>query len=621
MLFVTQAVVRGLQQTCDEDPNAFYDFRGDVSCGNFGGGTGTVFASTTDICEGTVRDNGFEVITGSGPKDPLKVNNANCCVFGFDSGIKVYNNGECGDNGSFPDKTFCTGNNGWSIRVSCADANQITVTFPDGFNTKDGEFMVFRKSGSPNYPAPYVQCGLLSRSGSTTLSFDNGEQEGNPNFVGGAQATSHVDICWNAPEDDPCDARDTECADYEYDPNHPNVEADGCYLKSTNGCQENPDCLSNAHLCSSRPEVTCQEWVCSPNTPGVEADGCLLTNIIGGMTCRDGDCGEGTCIDGACSAVTAKNGLCTGTAPECQKNVCDPVTYVCSPENDNSLSCGDSSDECTMYACQDGSCVPGFKADGVTCTGGCCNGSGGCSTCISTCNCDAPELTGVPVEPITFECGTVLPVYDVTASLCDGTAPPVEVVTTPTPNEPGCSWEITKTWSAENCADETVATRAITVSDTVGPEIVVVPEYDLQCDADLVEPTFSDCTGVDVTQISHSSVPIVGDELRPSYCRTDEVTWVVYDVCENQSTKKQSVTRTKTAPTLLQPGPLEFSCELTAAQRELLISKPVVQDICGADSDTIPTILVEEPEDPGAPVNCRDLVRTWTATGKSTIVQ
>jgi hypothetical protein len=256
----------------------------------------------------------------------------------------------------------------------------------------------------------------------------------------------------NACTDDVCPAGGGACT-------HPNDNTNTCGSNSDTDC-DNPD--------------TCVDGVCQTNNEAAgfacTDDGNACTDDVcpaGGGACThpndntntcgsnsDTDCDNpDTCVDGVCQTNNeAAGSACTDDGNACTDDVCPAGGGACTHPNDNTNTCGSSSDTdcdnpdtCVDGVCQTNNEAAGFACtdDGNACTDDECDGEGICvSTNDDTNTCGSPDDTECD-NPNTCLAGECLENHVVDETACgdavcdwcvDGVCVPVDSI-----QGPGCT--------------------------------------------------------------------------------------------------------------------------------------------------------------------------------------
>ena len=230
---------------------------------------------------------------------------------------------------------------------------------------------------------------------------------------------------------------------------------------------------------------------------------------------------------------------------------------------------------------------------------------------------EPPVLGGVPADA-TLSCAELPapPIVKATDN-CDGD---VVVTLTETVNGSGCSYNVTRTWTAtDDCGNTTTGVQVITVNDTEGPEItfthpwlVGLTDGDtlvMECDS---TETFSEadaqatdgCGAVDSIAFIEDFVT-VGDCPEDGFIVIMHCTWIAEDACGNQTSVTIHMRIEDNHPPIITgvPDDVTVSCGDPLPD----CTMPNVADACGTVALGSSTENVTTPEG-------YNIVCTWTAT-------
>ncbi len=171
----------------------------------------------------------------------------------------------------------------------------------------------------------------------------------------------------------------------------------GACVGTITPCKRARDCPGTDTECQTR---TCTNSVCGTSysasgspCPGGICDGsgaCVECVVAGTCPGADTDCQTRTCIAGICGMSFATDGTPASnqTVGDCKANVCDGAgNVIIITDNTDSPA----SSECSTGICTNGQ--PGFQhaAPGTLCSGGLCDGNGGCVDCLVAGDCPGSD--------------------------------------------------------------------------------------------------------------------------------------------------------------------------------------------------------------------------------------
>lgn len=177
----------------------------------------------------------------------------------------------------------------------------------------------------------------------------------------------------------------------------------------------------------------------------------------------------------------------------------------------------------------------------------------------------------------TIECGAALP--SGSASATDNCGQPTVTFLGTVTNGTGCTYEVIRTWKAEDACGNAVTNRQIiTVSDTTKPVLTVPANVTIDCGTPLPSTTAAatDNCGTPV-------VTYLGTTTNGSGCNfTVSRTWKAADACGNAVTNKQTVTvRDTTAPVITSvPTGGDIGCTTLPTDASIK-SQVTATDACG----------------------------------------
>ncbi len=225
----------------------------------------------------------------------------------------------------------------------------------------------------------------------------------------------------------------------------------------------------------------------------------------------------------------------------------------------------------------------------------------------------APTLVGVPANA-TVSCGSIPAPANVTAT--DNCDVSVAVIYNQTQSGTGCSYTLTRTWTAtDDCGNVASAQQIINVNDNVPPVFAgVLPQnLTVACNSNIPAPAT-----LTATDNCDASVTVTyGQTQNGTGCSyTLTRTWTATDDCNNSTVAQQIITVSDNqAPAFVGnlPQNLTVDCGSIPAPATLTAT-----DNCDAN---VAVTFVETPIGTGCD---RTLTRTWTATddcGNSTLAQ
>ncbi|HSH00546.1 MAG TPA: hypothetical protein VLB27_10870, partial [candidate division Zixibacteria bacterium] len=194
-----------------------------------------------------------------------------------------------------------------------------------------------------------------------------------------------------------------------------------------------------------------------------------------------------------------------------------------------------------------------------------CGNADTCRQVVTIADWEPPVISGV--QPDTMLSCPDVPVFEtpVATDNCDA-SPSLEFADTRQEGVCAQEYQVTRTWTAiDACGNVATRSRTISVLDTLGPVLTMVPEsLTVSCPAEVPPPN---TTLLAATDVCTDTVRILhhADRIRDSVCDGDFVIARIYhalDECGNYTTAEQIITvRDTVAPSITRlPEPIRLEC-------------------------------------------------------------